>query len=424
MTWAGRLGIVGLGQISMQLIGLCAGILVARLLSVDQYAYYALAIAFLTSINVTSESGLSSQVVAIASRRMPDRTGFGGLFALANRYRRRIALAFTAAGAPTLYILLTLNGADIATAASLVAVVVLTIFSAISVTLASSSLSLFYRFGPIQAAGIAASVGRLAGSALLIALSTVGALVPLMANWLSTLGQSVALRRSLSREVDLNDKRQRGDDALELRRAIARLLPVNLILVIQSQGVALFLGVVGATVVLAQVTAVSRYTLVFGFVSTILVSALAPGFARYRRSASRTLALYGALVGCATAVLAAALAVMQIAAPFLLGLLGDSYQGLQAEYAILNLGGAVGAVGAAATGFNLARGWIRGAWLMIPATIVWAVLAFTLADVTTAIGASILIATSYLPTLATATLQATLGLRRMGPGNDAAQMKS
>jgi len=409
--WARRLGSFGTAQIGTQILGLLAGILVARLLSVEEYAYYALAIAFLTSINVASESGLSSQVVAISGRRMPDVTGFGSLFRTATRYRRRVASLFSFFGAISLFLLLLLNHATIATASLMTLLVVGCIFASVTVSLRSAALTVLYHYRPVQYANLGAASARLAGAALLFPFGSLGAILPLAATWLASMGQGLVLRRAMERQIDLTDTGGHPQDAVELRRAMSRLLPVNLILVAQSQGVSMLLGALGATVVLAQVNAVSRYTLVFGFVSAIVVTVLGPALARSRLTRRILFGRYLSLVGLTIAVLAVLLLAMEVFAPFLLGLLGSKYSGLGFEYTILNIGGAVGAVAATCTGFNLARGWTSGSWLMFPATGVWLLLGLVTLDVTTSAGASFFIATSYLPTLATAGLQALLGFR-------------
>ncbi|WP_286214839.1 oligosaccharide flippase family protein [Demequina sediminis] len=389
-----------------------AGLLAARLLTIDAYARYALAIAVVTAVTVVGDSGLGSQVVAIAGRYMPDTSRISGIYGLARSYRTWISATLSVVSAPILVTLLLRNQASVAEASAIAALVIATVFLSLNGSLVRSVLQLDYQFRSIQISGLAAAMVRLAGSALLVPLAVLGALLPTLANAVAAGVQWIWMRKTVVERFDLGSGSISADDRTEMRRALRRLLPLNVVLVAQSQGASLLLGALGATSALASVTAISRYGLLFAFVSTVAVSVLAPALARTNSGHRAVVRRYALVVGAISLTTMAMLGLIWALRDPLLALLGTQYTGLSREFLIVSVGSAVAATAAGISGMNLARGWTGGSWMMAPTTAIWFAWGFTMLDLHSTTGAAVLMATSALPSLATAVAQAAFGLKR------------
>ncbi|SEJ40955.1 lipopolysaccharide biosynthesis protein [Demequina mangrovi] len=410
--WGGRLAAFGLAQGGIQAIGMVAGLLAARLLSVEGYAQYALLVATATAITVVGDSGIGSQVVAIGGRHMPDASRLGGLLHTARLYRNVIAGALSVAVGPLLAWLLLQNGAGIATSLALTTITIGTVFITLNGSLYRALLQLMYEFGVMQRSGLASAVIRLIGVVALIPFAALSVFAPTVGNGVATGVQTIWLRFRTRRMLDLGDRTISPGDTAEMKRAVRRLLPLNLVVVAQSQGASFLLGALGATTALAGVTAVSRYGLIFGLLSTIVGQVLSPAFARSKGSTAEigrryAMVLLGVFAGASAIYLVAALARVP-----LLSLLGPQYSHLTAEFLIVNAGSVLGALAAGAGTMNLSRGWTGGSWIMAPATIVWFTAGYLLLDLSTETGAAIFMATGALPGLITAAFQAGSGIRR------------
>lgn len=413
VVWLRRLGEFAATQGVIQIIGMVAGVLIARWLPVESYAKYALATAFITAITVVGDSGIGSQVIAIGGRYSPVQERLPALMRQAHRVRLVISGAISAVAAPALFIMLLRIGAGWAESLMLSVLVIATVYISLQASLYRSAMQLLFEFRAVQTSGVVSSSARIVGALAVAPWPQLGAVVPTAANAIAMGIQAQWLNAVLRRLTGSAVTALSAEDKSEMTAAAKRLVPLNLVLVAQNQGTGMVLGALGATVALAEVTAVSRYGIALTLIPTVVISVLGPVFARTPANSGLVVKrLLGFILASAAAV-ALATAVLALAWEPLLALLGSNYESLRLEYWIVTAGTAVASVATVLSGLNLNRGWTAGSWIMAPSAVLWLAGGSLALDVTSTLGASVFMALSSLPVVVTAGFQTLLGLRNL-----------
>src|ERR1700737_3608286 len=114
-------GNFALVQAGVQIIGFLSGILLVRWLPQQEYAYFTIANTMQGTINLLADIGISVGLISIGGRVWQDRHRFGPLINTALNFRRKLGALAIVIVTPFLYFLLARNGASIAYAAILIA---------------------------------------------------------------------------------------------------------------------------------------------------------------------------------------------------------------------------------------------------------------------------------------------------------------
>lgn len=355
-------------QLLGQLAGFAAGILIVRLLPVEQYAFYALAIATVGTAGALADSGATNATMARAGAVWQDRLQLGEVLAAGMRIRRDLALA-SGMGACLLLAWLVMRQQGSAGAALLLC---LGVIPAVMLTSSSAILALplrlHQRLQMLQVLEVATAALRLLVVCMLLQLWPAAWLV-LLIGVAPQLLHNILLRR-LARPLAELDAGRADAHMRAIRSQVLRSLPATFYYALSAHLTVLLISLFGSTEAVAQVGALGRLAMLANLMLAVFQLVLVPRFARmdrtdWRRQYQRFLQSLG-LVGAAGAL---AVLVASAVPGLLLQVLGPAYAGLQAEVVLAIASGAMAVLASAAGTLAGVRGAVVSPWLFLSAAI-------------------------------------------------------
>ncbi len=361
--WSAMLIEFGLVQVAVQAIGLVTGIVVVRLLAVDQYGLYTIANTMMSTLCLLAESGVASAAVGIGGRAWQDPDWLGrtvsSTIAMASRLRNLVA----APVALVLCWLLVKNGADAGATLALLALV-----------LAGGSLQLrgqIYGIVPrlLGEARFQQRVNFLMPALRLLAVLMLAAFgltasTALAAIVLSILAALGVTRRWIARRIPLGAPADVAISA-ELRPVVTRQLPNGVYYLFQSQLGIWLLSVFGTAETVADLGALTRISAVLGVLIATMQGLVVPRYARIQ-DRRRLTGLYLLILAGFAALAWLLVAVVWIAPAPILWVLGPSYAHLEHEVLLAAVASALAAVSILAWNLSANRGWFLPVWVNMP----------------------------------------------------------
>ena len=352
-------------QSGIQFLAVVTGLVVVRLLSVREYAYYTIANAALGTLTVLTDCGVTQSVLALGGKVWQRPQALGAVVAGGMRLRRRFALGAIIVAMPAVFLQLRQQGAAVLAALLVTASILPLLVSSITGQVLEVVPRLHQRLGRLQRI-------QLSGAGLRF-LSAV-AIIPLFPYaWLASLGAGLAqtwatwrTRRLAGSLADLNAPPDRSASR-EMTRLVARAAPGAIYYALAGQITVWLIALLGTTRAVAQVGALSRLAMVYNVVTAAFTVMVVPRFARAQFARdSRALAVYWR-VQLALLVPLGIITLLVAAFPgTVLLLLGREYLGLTREVVLSAVGGALGTLAGSAYALAAARGVITSPWLAVP----------------------------------------------------------
>jgi hypothetical protein len=367
-------------QALIQLLSLVTGLVVVRVLSVREYAYYTIANAVLSTMSVLSDSGIADGLIAQGGRVWSDRSALGGLIAAGLALRRRFALFAATISLPILFVLLRRQGAT-APAAVLVAAAVIPLYAS---TLTGQLLQIVPRLhrqsARLQRIQVSAAVLRFA------LVTGVAKLLPLA--WIATACAGAAqawsnwrLRRLAAELVDLNAS-PAAESWENCMRQVRRSAPSAVYYAFEGQIAILLVSIFGMTSGVASVGALTRLAVIFTVIGSVFALLWVPRFARLSYERPVLKAFWGAQL--ALAGVSAVLVLCVVLFPHaVLWVLGPAYGSLEHEALIAALSGSFGLLGGCSYWMSAARGVVIAPWAMIPLALCVQILLISMLPIST-----------------------------------------
>ncbi len=418
MTQRRRVGVFASLSLVTQLLAMVAGIIVVRGLDKPDYALYAIAFAAISGANAIVSAGISSTLLARGGRSLRDGGTVARAAKAAHWVRRRSLLLASVPTVALVSAMFIANGADpfstiVAGIATLVA-----IWSALSADLSRIVLQLHNRLAAIQWIMVTSATLRVVmfaalllvpertSSEYVITFAAVGVVDAFMLHKAS---------RQFKKSPEKADPAEKHEFIVSFRRSI---IAVSL-LAIGDQVVNVLLTLAGNTDGIAEVTALSRFSIAFVALNTTIFNIAAPALARLpnsrgeiRQGTLRMISVYGGFS-------LAYVTLGTICAPLLLWLLGPGYEDLTTELTIVLAGSAIanfamGGIGAV----NHARGWLRWSWTYALFYALWIGGNYLFNDLSTSVGAAILRASLAVAMLAPQVVRYVAGYRSIPRNTD------
>lgn len=354
-------------QVLVQLISFASGILVVRHLDQREYAFFTIANTMQGTINVLADIGISIGLVSIGGRVWQNRSRFGELISTALRLRRKLGAAAILAITPVLYFMLIRNGASVAYAIVLIAVVLAGLVIQLSVGVLSVVPRLHSDVSKIQAIDLTGAIARLLllGGLMFVflnagAAAAVGSATLLLQYWI--------LRRYVVRFVDLH-ARENIEDRTAMHGFIKNQAANAVFFCLQGQITVFLISFFGNHAgAVAEVGALGRLAMIFAVLSNLLANVFAPAFARCQ-SPRRLRWQYAGIVGSVAAFSAVLICIAAVFPHAFLFILGSKYSHLEKELLWMIAGAVASALTGTFWSLNAAKAWITGSWLYIPLTL-------------------------------------------------------
>jgi len=132
ISWGKLISITGSAQILIQALGFASGILVIRLLPVEEYALYTLANTMLGTMTILADGGISTGIMSQGAKVWQDKEKLGAVLATGLYLRRKFAVGSLLVATPVLMYLLLHNNASWLTTLLIVGALIPAFFAALS----------------------------------------------------------------------------------------------------------------------------------------------------------------------------------------------------------------------------------------------------------------------------------------------------
>lgn len=266
------------GQGLTQLTNLVTGLLLLRLLPLEQYALYTIANVMLGMASVLADLGLSHGVMSIGARLREDRTSLSRLIASAQRYRWVL-------GSVAIVLLFVLtpfmtgkHGWSATQIGTVLLIITLSIWVRLVIDLRGTVFEIYHDADSVTRTDLPAALLRLAVTGISCAMFPL-AVVALAANLFSLMVQSLLVARRARRYIDFSAP---GDPAHSqaLKRFFFPLIPSTLYYAFQGQISIFLISLFGSSTAIAQVGALGRLGQILGVLGALNGFFVLPYFAR------------------------------------------------------------------------------------------------------------------------------------------------
>jgi O-antigen/teichoic acid export membrane protein len=399
-------------QLIVQGLGVASGILLVRTLSQQEYAYFTIAFAMQSTMNILADSGVGIGLTSIGGRVWNDPHRFGQLISTALRVRRWLAVIAALVVTPLLLWLLIGKGTSVPYAGLLALFVLLGLNCQLSTGVLMVVPRLCKQIDRVQRLDLVASISRLV---LLIAAYFIllNAAVATFAALCSVLAQFLLLKYWVADSIETSVP-PNADDQAAIGRIIRNEAPNSVFYCIQGQLTIWLIAIFGNAQKIAEVGALGRLSIVFTIIGAVMTSIVLPAFARCQEP-RRLLRLYLQIIGCFCFFGVSLVALAALFPDQLLWVLGAKYAHLKSELVLMMCLSAASAVVGGMWSLNTARAWIRYSWLNIPGVLITQAVLLFLLDVSTINGVLLFGILSLLPTVVLNSILTCRGLLGKSP---------
>lgn len=382
-------------QLVVQAVNLASGILLVRTLSQAEYAYFTIANAMLSTMNILADSGVSIGVSAIGGRVWQDPHRFGRLVNTGRRLRRQFAPAVALVVTPLFVWVLLSKGASATQTGVIALVVLLTLACQLPTTVLMTVPRLHSQIARIQTVDFLGAAARLAfvGAACFIFLD---AAVAICATLLTALVQYLYLRSRVADSMAV-DAPVSAEDRSEVLKVVKSHLANSIFFCTQGQLVVWLVSVFGSTQAVAEVGALGRLAVVFAVIFSVMTGVVLPGFSRCQQPA-RLRRRYWQIVGAFCLFGLSLITLARLFPDHLLWILGAKYAHLRGELVLMMAMTAFGSVVTIMSALNNAKAWVKRSWLNIPCVLGTQVLLLLVLNPSTLRGALWFSTLSIVPT--------------------------
>ncbi|MCG9793511.1 lipopolysaccharide biosynthesis protein [Flavobacterium algicola] len=356
VQWGKLLSITGGAQIIVQIVGFISGILIIRLLPVQEYALYTLSNTMLGTIALLGDSGISSGVMAEGGKVWQDKYKLGIVLKTGLKLRRKFAIGSFVIALPILSYLLLHQGATLLMTLLIILSLIPAFYAAISDSLLEIVPKLHQNIIPLQQNQITVGVLRLlmtAASVFIFPLTYIA----ILAGGIPRLFGNIKLSKIADEFVD---KEANIDKEVEQKmlKIVKRIFPNAVYAAFSGQIIIWILSITGSSIGLAQIGALGRLTILLNVFGAILGQLMIPRFSRFEENKSLLLKRYiqinaGIILVSIFFVITSWLLRSQI-----LWVLGSNYTDLELELLLSIVGGVLALLGGISFLLAAGRGWV------------------------------------------------------------------
>lgn len=384
VSWGKLISITGSAQIIVMAVSFASGILIIRLLPVQEYAFYTLCNTMLGTMVLLSDSGISTGVMSLGGEAWKDKDKLGIVLATGLDLRKKFAIGSLLVSIPILLYLLLHNGASWFMALLITAAMIPAFYAALSDSLLEIVPKLHQRIFPLQRNQIEVGVGRLALSALTMFFFP-WAFVAVLAGGIPRIFGNVRLCKIV---YDVVDKDKKPD--LEVRNKILdivkRSLPSVIYYCFSGQINIWLISYFGNTTSLAQIGALGRVVTLLSLISVIFSVLIVPRFARLKNEYILLIGFYSKMIALVFLIFLFTVVIIYFTSEYFLYILGDKYAGLETELVLVMTGGCINMLMASGLSLYLSKGWVMKHYVSIGLEILPLIIGCFLFDISNLLG--------------------------------------
>ena len=353
--WGKLISITGSAQLIVQAVGFACGILIIRLLPVQEYAFYTLANTMLGTITVLADGGISTGVMAQGGKVWQDKTKLGIVLATGLDLRRKFAIGSLVISVPILFYLLMHNGASILMASLIAMALIPAFYAALSDSLLEIVPKLHQSILPLQRNQIAVAIGRLVMSYLTMVVFP-WAFIAVLAAGIPRIWGNMQLRKIV---YGLADQKQQPDKEIrtEILTLVQRIMPTSIYYCVSGQITIWLISVFGNTNSIAQLGALGRLNMLLSLFTVIIKTLVIPRYAKLAANKKLLFLRFLQIMGILIVLLSVIVIGIYLFSTPILWLLGDAYKGLPFELLLSIVGSCIALLSGIAFSVYSSRGW-------------------------------------------------------------------
>lgn len=377
-------------QAFCQLLNGLVAFLLVRMLSKEQYAWFTITSAMAAVLNVISDGGIATAVMALGGKVWQDRGKLSALIHAALTMLSWMTAASTLFVLPALAWLLYRQNApwDIIAALTLLTICPQWLMTRTMILVIVNKLQ--SRVWNLQISEITLSGTRFALTILVWLCGVMSAIWASFAVAASMLVQSVLVRKQVR---PLLQTKVSADDVTlyhpQVVKTVRQILPSAAFNCLLGQISIWILGIIGTNSQVAELGALGRLAFVTNLIAAPLAFLVSPAFSRCQQL-PRLRKLFTLLLMAYGSFYTVMMTLCWTQSPFILSLFGEQYGHLSRELFIVAAGLSIAGINSVAWSLNLAKGWVKHLWLTMPLTLVSQTTAILLLDVSTVAGAALL----------------------------------
>ncbi|MFD2290052.1 polysaccharide biosynthesis protein [Mariniflexile gromovii] len=356
LYWGKTISITALSQMVVQGLGFLCGILIIRLLPLEEYALYTLANTMLGAMTMLADVGVSNGVMAQGGKVWQSREKLGAVLMTGLHLRRKLAFWSLIVTTPILFYLLLHNGAGWLTSFLIVLSIIPAFYASLSDNLLEIVPKLHQDIYSLQKNQISVSIGRLVLSAILVFIFP-WTFVAILASGIPRVLGNIKLKKIA---YNFADESQKPDSIIrkDLMAIVKRVLPSSVYFTFSGQISIWFISLFGTTMALAQVGALGRISLIFNLFSALFGFLIVPRLARLPNEKHILLKKYLQTILLVFVFYTGLALTISLLSKEILWILGEKYSGLEYELILSIVGFCVSALAGVSFSFYSTRGWI------------------------------------------------------------------
>ena len=375
LEWGKLITITGGAQILVQLTGFVSGIIIIRLLSIQEYAFYTLANTMLGAMVMLSDSGVGSGVMAESGKVWQDKKKLGAVLVTGLHLRKRFAILSLIFTLPVLIYLLSSHGASWLTILLIIIAIIPAALAALADSLLEIAPKLHQDIKPLQRNSAEVSIIRLVLSGLMVFFVPF-TFAALLANGLPRIYGNYKLRKIGERFADGNEA---PDSAIQesIIRGVKRTLPIVIYSCLSGQLTIWLVSFFGKTDGISQIGALSKIGALFNLVSVLLSTLVVPRFSRMPASRQGLLKSFLLIQAGTFAITLILLFSIWLFSNQILWVLGKNYEHLNYQLLLVGISNSIALIVSVCSHLVLSRGWFLNPYILVFVNFTSTVLSLT-----------------------------------------------
>ena len=366
VQWSRLISITAATQLLIQAIGFISGILIIRFLSLEEYALYTLANAFLGAIAVLGDGGISAGVLSQGGKDWQNKDRLGVILATGLQMRKNFAIFSLLLSLPVLVYLLIQNGASWLTVVLIIITLIPAFYAELSDSLLDIVPKLHQEISALQKNQLMVSLGRLllnAGFVFFFPFT----FIALVANGMPRIYGNLRLKKIAAPYI--NSQRSDVDVKKEIYKTVKRILPGAIYFCLSGQITIWILSILGNTNGLAQLGALGKFGIALSIIGTVVSILIVPRFARQKEKKAFLFKYYLQVNAAVFFLLSGTTVLISFFPDQLLWILGEKYINLETELLYVLIGSGTGILCGVMVSLNMSRNWIINPVLSISVSL-------------------------------------------------------
>ncbi|MFN3587903.1 MAG: lipopolysaccharide biosynthesis protein [Spirosomataceae bacterium] len=359
-----KVGITGLAQVTIQFIGFVSGILIIRNLSIQEYALYTLSNTLLGTMTILADGGISMGVMSEGGKVWKSRQLLGEVLATGVAMRRKFAIYSLVVMVPSSVYLLMNNGASWMMSILISISIIPAFYMSLTGSIYEIAPKLHQDIIRLQKIQIWLNIGRLGLLSLSIFIFP-WAFLALFSAGLPQIWSNAKLKKLGNKYANLSQNVSKEIEG-RIYNVVKRILPGSIYYSVSGQLVVWILSLLGSNLIIAQVGALGRLSILINLVNIVFMIIIVPRFSRSSEDRMVLLKKSIVIILLFLVVLMILNSSIYILKDHILGLLGEEYSELSNELVLSFIAGSVATTAGLIYSLYTSRGWMISPIIYIP----------------------------------------------------------